>query len=112
LQALATLNDPTFVEAARHLAQRTLLEGGTTQDSRLDFLTRRILSRPLHSAERSVAVQALHDLTAFYQDRPQEAAALIAVGDSRADSSLDPKLLAAWTMLANELFNLDEALNK
>ncbi|MFN0050691.1 MAG: DUF1553 domain-containing protein, partial [Planctomycetales bacterium] len=42
LQALATLNDPTFVEAARHLAQRTLLEGGTTQDSRLDFLTRRI----------------------------------------------------------------------
>ena len=49
LQALVTLNDPQFVEAARHLAERALKEGGDDADGRLDFMARRLLARPLRA---------------------------------------------------------------
>ena len=49
---------------------------------------------------------------AMEQDHPKDAAELIAVGESKADPTLDAPTLAAWTMLANELMNLDEVLNK
>ena len=112
LQALATLNDPTFVESARHLAQRALLEGGETNETKLAFLASRILSRPLRSEELPVIHKALAELTAFYQEHEADARELISYGDSKANPSLDPKTLAAWTMLTNELLNLDEVLNK
>ena len=51
LQALVTLNDPQFIEAARHLAQVALKEGGSTAESRLDFLARRLLARPLRAED-------------------------------------------------------------
>ncbi|HUY92266.1 MAG TPA: DUF1553 domain-containing protein [Pirellulales bacterium] len=112
LQALVTLNDPQFVEAARHLAEIVLKQGGETVESRLDLLARRLLARPW-SAEELPAVQAsLADLSAFYQAHDQDARQLIAVGESKPDASLDPAALAAWTMLTNEVMNLDEALNK
>ncbi|MGE3822086.1 MAG: DUF1553 domain-containing protein, partial [Isosphaeraceae bacterium] len=112
LQALVTLNDPQFVEAARHLAQRALKDGGSTVSDRLDFLTNRLIARPLNPTERSLAEASLGDLTAYYQAHPADARELIGVGASKADPALDPTALAAWTMLANELFNLDEVLNK
>ena len=52
------------------------------------------------------------DLLAHYKDKPEEAKKLIAVGESKADAALDPGTLAAWTMIVNELMNLDEVLNK
>src|SRR5581483_10164384 len=54
LQALVTLNDVQFVAAARHLAQRALLEGGAQTPARLDFLARRLLARPFRSQEQKV----------------------------------------------------------
>lgn len=54
----------------------------------------------------------LKDLLAHYQAAPQDAEALITVGESKADASLDKPTLAAYTMVANELMNLDEVLNK
>jgi hypothetical protein len=112
LQALVTLNDPTFVEAARHLAQAALKEGGATDDARLDFVARRLLARPFTPAELAVVKESLSGLVTHYGAKPDDAAKLIAVGESKADAAIAPPTLAAWTMLANELMNLDEVLCK
>jgi hypothetical protein len=112
LQALVTLNDPQFVEAARHLAQTALQEGGAATESRLDFLARRLMARPLRAEETRLARAAAADLLAYYQAHADDARKLIAVGESKADPALDPPTLAAWTMVVNELMNLDEVLNK
>jgi hypothetical protein len=112
LQALVTLNDPQFVEAARHLAQMALKEGGDKTESRIDYLARRLLARPFRAAELKVVQGTLDDLLAHYKDHPEEAKKLIAVGESKADPALEAATLAAWTMVVNELMNLDEVLNK
>ena len=112
LQALVTLNDPQFVEAARALAQSALKPAGRTSDDRIDFIARRVLARPFRPEEQAVVEASLSRLEAYYQSHPDQAAKLLAVGELKADPALDPPALAAWTMLANELMNLDEFLNK
>ena len=112
LQALVTLNDPQFVEAARALAQRTLKQGGQTAEERIDFIARHLLARPFRPEEQAIVQASLSRLTANYGSHPDEAAQLLSVGESKTDASLDPVTLAAWTMLANELMNLDEFLTK
>ncbi len=111
LQALVTLNDVQFIEAARHLAQSVLQSGGTT-DQQLDQLAKRLLARPFRASELPVVKNSLAELTAYYRDHEADAKALITTGESKPDATLDPKTLAAWTMLANEVMNLDEVLNK
>jgi len=112
LQALVTLNDPQFVEAARYLAQRTLKEGGPDEQARMDFVAKRLLCRPLRSEETQVVRQSLADLLAHYKTRADDARKLLGVGQAKAEPTLDAATLAAWTMVANEMMNLDEALNK
>jgi hypothetical protein len=112
LQALVTLNDPQFIESARHLAQGALSDDRASTDARFDCLSERLLARPLRAEERKVVQSSLDTLLAFYQAHAKEAAELIAVGESKPDASLDVPTLAAWTMMANELMNLDEVLNK
>jgi len=111
LQALVTLNDPQFVEAARYLAQRAMTaekaEGG-----RLDFLAKSLLSRSLRPAEAAALKPILADLLGHYKAQPAEAAKLLAVGEKKADAALPPDELAAWAMLTNALMNLDEVLCK
>ncbi len=111
LQALVTLNDVQFIEAARHLAQTVLKSGGTTEQQ-LDQLAKRLLARPFRPSELPVVKNSLDELLAYYRDHEADAKALIATGESKPDATLDPKILAAWTMLANEVMNLDEVLNK
>ena len=112
LQALVTLNDPQFIEAARHLAGLTLKGGGDADDARIDFLAARVLARPMTAEEKSIIARSLGELAAYYKDHPDDAKKLLAVGQDQPDPSLDPGALAAWTMLTNEVMNLDEALNK
>ncbi|HVJ81993.1 MAG TPA: DUF1553 domain-containing protein, partial [Planctomycetia bacterium] len=112
LQALATLNDPQFVEAARALAERTLKEGAPSDDARLDRMALRALSRPFRPEEKKIVAASLAELLAHYRAQPAAARELLAVGESKRDASLDPATHAAWTMLANEILNLDEAINK
>ncbi|MEO6183378.1 MAG: DUF1553 domain-containing protein, partial [Verrucomicrobiota bacterium] len=112
LQALATLNDPQFVEAARNLAQRALKQCAPKEESRLDFMARTLLSRPLQPNESKVTRNVLRELLTHYQAEPKEAEALIAVGETKPDTSLEKSTLAAYTMVANQLMNLDEVLNK
>jgi hypothetical protein len=112
LQALVTMNDVQFVEAARHLAQTTLKEGGDAIEGRIDFLAKRLLSRPLRPEEAKVVQATLDEFAQHYKAHVEDAKKLIAVGESKADPALDAATLAAWTMLANQLMNLDEVLNK
>ncbi len=114
IQALVTLNDPQFIEAARVLAQQVLTEKDENQDdhSRLQRLACVILSRPLLPNELGIVQASLSDLKSFYADKQELAKQLLKVGAATFNDKLDPSLLAAWTMLANELMNLDEALNK
>ncbi|MCI0682169.1 MAG: DUF1553 domain-containing protein [Gemmataceae bacterium] len=112
LQALVTLNDPQFVEAARHLAQQALKDGGATDAARFDAMGVRLLARPFNAEERKVISESLNELLKYYRANPKEAQKLIQVGESRPDATLDASTLAAWTMLANQLLNLDEVLNR
>jgi hypothetical protein len=111
LQALVTLNDEQFIEAARHLAQR-ILKSEAEDAKRLEQLGLRLVSRPFEPKELPIIQESLSGLLAFYKANPEEAKQLLEVGESPADASLNPETLAAWTMLANELMNLDEVLNK
>ncbi|MBY0528227.1 MAG: DUF1553 domain-containing protein [Gemmataceae bacterium] len=111
LQALVTLNDVQFVEAARNLAQMAIKDAPAT-DARIDFMTQRLIARSLRPEERKVVTGVLTDLLTHYKAKADDAKKLIAVGESRPDASLDAAELAAWTMLANQLMNLDEVLNK
>ena len=103
---------PQFGEAARHLAQAALLAKDQTDAARLDGIALKLMARPFRDEERKIVLASLGRFTEFYHAQPKEAARLIAVGESRADASLDPTTLAAWTMLANQLMNLDEVLTK
>ena len=120
LQALVTLNDPQFVEAARRLAEQTLAAAGNAKTvstkantpDRLDAMAMRIVSRPLSPREKAVLTAEVANLQAHYKAKPNEAKELITVGETKPAQDLDPADLAAWTLIANTIFNLDESLNK
>ncbi len=112
LQALVTLNEPLFVEASRQLATRTLRASTLNFDARLDAITLRLLGRQLAAPERAVVRRTLDAALATYQREPDAAKKLLAVGESAADATLPPAELAAWTLVASQVMNLDEALTK
>ena len=112
LQALVTMNDPQFVEASRFLAQSALNQAQPDFASRLNFLTRRLLSREFTQHERTVAEKSYADFLLHYEEDSEDASQLLATGEAPVDEELPAPELAAWTMMANQLMNLDEALNK
>jgi hypothetical protein len=111
LQALVTLNDPQFVEAARNLAQLAI-QGASDDAGRIDIIAKRLLARPLNPQEMQIVTASLQELSAYYKDHQEDANKLITFGESKPEPTMDPAALAAWTMLTNQLFNLDEVLNK
>jgi hypothetical protein len=112
LQALVTMNDPQFIEAARNLAQLAMKQGAGDDARTLDLIARRVLSRALDEREQAIVQDSLKELRANYTAKPEDAKALLAVGETKADDKLDAASLAAWTMLCNQMLNLDEVLNK
>ena len=112
LQALVTMNDPQFVEAARYLAQRALRQTGEQFDAGLDFVTLRLLSRRFNDVERDIARRSFEGLVDAYRADAAEAERLLHVGDSLPDDKLPAAESAAWTMLVTQVMNLDEVLNK
>jgi mono/diheme cytochrome c family protein len=111
LQALATLNDVQFIEAARNLAQVALLNAKEEEDA-LQAIAERVLSRPLTSKELKVARGTLKEARTFYDANAEEAKKLLAVGESKPSDKVPAPQLAAMTLVANQLMNLDEFLNK
>jgi hypothetical protein len=112
LQALVTLNDTQFVEAARVLATRALSAAAGDKAKALDYIARRVLCRPLRPAEEAILRKNQRNFLAYYSNHPEDTKALLAVGDARLEISVPPPQLAAWTMTCNQLLNLDEVLNK
>jgi hypothetical protein len=112
LQALALLNDPTFVEAARVLASRTVTEGGTSEQDRLAWAWREVVFRPITAREKAVLLRLLDQHRAHYRSHPEEAKKLLRVGLARGTTNVDASDLAAWTAVARVLLNLDEVLTR
>jgi len=111
MQALSLLNEVTFVEASRKLAELTLRQPGTV-DQRLAWAFQRVTSRPGTAAELAVLRKGLdRRLTAYAADLPA-AKKLLANGQSAVPTDLDPAQLAAWTVTANVLLNLDETVTR
>ena len=112
LQALILLNDPTYVEASRKFAERILQEGGPSLDDRLTFAFRHVVARPPSPRERALLKQLVTEQLADYSTRGDKAEALLKVGESPREAKLDSNELAAWTIFASTLLNLDESLTR
>lgn len=108
LQALTLLNDPAYVECARALAHRILSEGGATADERAAFGVRMCLARNAKKGEVRKLVALAEKETARYREDTESAAKLVKFSGAEKDQRIDQAELAAWTVVANVLLNLDE----
>ncbi len=112
LQALALLNEITYVEAAHRLGERMLTEGGSTAEQRLTHGFRLATARRPTTDELRILVDGLNsDLNRFQAD-PKSAEAYLGVGTSRASEKLRTVELAAYSLSANVLLNLDEVVTR
>lgn len=111
LQALTLMNDPQFVEAARHLAERALLHA-KDERTRIRWMFKRALVKPPSEADETEMVAAIQDFRSVFDSAEANAKKLIETGDSKPDPQLSPSELAAWTMAANLLMNRDDFINK
>ncbi|MDR3406269.1 MAG: PSD1 and planctomycete cytochrome C domain-containing protein [Chthoniobacter sp.] len=112
LQALSLLNEVTFVESARALAQRMILEGGTTPEQRIAWAFKRATGREPKPTELQVLANGLNARLARYQNDEAAAQQLVAFGKSKPDAKANPSELAAYTLTANVLLNLDEVITR
>jgi len=112
LAALALMNDEQFVEASRRMAERIMTEGGKGDGQRATYAFRLATSRLPNDAELRVLLDVYRGAAKRFQANAEEAKKLLAVGDSEFDKSLDVSELAAWSMVANMILNLDETITK
>jgi len=112
LQALVLLNDPTYLEAARKLAERAILNGGPTLESRLTMAFQLALSRSPTDTELQVLVKTHQQRLDHYRKDLPGAKALVSVGESPREPSIEDAELAAWTSVMSLILNLDEAITK
>jgi hypothetical protein len=112
LQALVTMNDVQWVEAARALAERVIKEGGATQEKRIRLMSEILLAHDPPPRMAAVLENSLAQLEKHYAADPKAARALIDVGEKKSDAAIPTQELAAWTMVASEMLNLDETVTK
>ena len=112
LQALALLNDVTFVEAARVLATEMINRGGPASADRLSWGFRQLTARRPTATELAILERALKRSLARYQQDPESAAGLVNFGEMKAPAGMGPVELAAYTSVANLMMNLDEVVNR
>jgi hypothetical protein len=115
LQALATLNEPIYLECARALARKVVEQGGSDLSGRLDYAFKRCLGRAPSDSERSTLLNLLAKQVRRYESADADAWA-VAAGDSKQHAPLPPGVkpqdLAGWTVVARVLLNLDETITK
>jgi hypothetical protein len=112
LQALVLLNDPQYVEAARGLAQRTLLESASDLPSQLTFLFRTLTSRCPTEEELAVLRSLYDEQLAYFAADPKASEQFLKVGDLKHNAALDPAQLAALAVVAEGVMNFDESVVK
>jgi len=112
LQALNLMNDVTFVEAARVLAQRILTEGGRTPLERIGYLFQLATARHPRPAELEILQNNLSEQLKHYRENPKAALELIRIGEAPRDQKIEASELAGYTAIANLVLNLDETITK
>jgi hypothetical protein len=112
LAALVLLNDPTFVEAARVLAQRAIVDGGKSDVERLAFAFRQVTSRKPDDTESKVLLKLLEKNRAAYKVDATAAADLLKIGQSPVTKDVEATELAAWVAVCRALLNLSETITR
>ncbi len=112
LQALVTMNDVQWVEAARSLAERVIKEGGAKPEKRIQLMSEILLAHDPPPRMLAALTSSLDQMQKHYAADPKAAHALIGVGEKKRDASIPAPELAAWTMVASEMLNLDETVTK
>ena len=111
LQALVLLNDPQFIEASRELASRAMKEKADF-DGRLDFITVRLGGRTFNDAERKIVRKSLDTSLENFQSNKDDAMKLVTTGATPPRKDADVPELAAWTLTASQILNLDETITR
>ncbi len=109
LQALTLLNETAFIESARNLGQRMIREGSNRP---VEFAFRLVTARRPRGDELNLLKRARDEYLAEFRRHPENAQKLIVIGNSKPAKDVDPVELAANTVLANVLLNLDEVITK
>ena len=112
MQALDLMNDETYLEASRALAQRMLKEGGSTDPQRLAYGFRVVLGRNPTPVEAGILARGLARMLTKYQEDAKAAKEVISIGDLKNDPKLNPSQLAAYTLMGSTMLNLDETITK
>ena len=112
LQALVMLNDPTYVEASRKLAERMIREGGDTSETRIALAFRLATSRAPRPEERAILSEIYQTELTKFRSHPDHALKLLSVGEAKRDETLDPAEVAAMSTVAGVILNLDEVVTK
>jgi len=112
LQALVTLNDTQFVEAARVVANRILRASASSDKLRLEWAFMEVIGRNPRAEELPVLQRTLDRERARYRSNPQQAKNYLSVGEYRSELDYDPSEMAAWSQVASLLLNLSETLTK
>ena len=110
--ALVMLNDPTFVEAARALAQRAMTESSVKPEDRIALMFELTTARRPQPSERDVLIAVYQRQLGVFLKNNDAALKLLFVGESKRDENLDPAEHAALTTVANMILNLDETITK
>ena len=106
------MNDVQWIEAARALAQRVILEGGRQPEKRINKMSEILLSHDPPPRMAAVLEASLKQMEEHYSANPKAAHALVGVGEKKRDAAIPEPELAAWTMVASEMLNLDETVTK
>ena len=112
LQALDLMNNVTFVEAARVLAQRMMKESGTTPEERIAFAFRLATARLPNSTESNLLLDSFHYQLDNFKTKPDTALKYLSQGEYPRDERLDVSELAAYSSVASLILNLDETVTK
>lgn len=110
LQALVTMNETSYVEAARNLAQKLMKSKAKSDADRVNGAFQTVLLRKASPEESQALTSLLNSRLKAFEKTPSQAEKLLKVGESPFDKSLDPVKLAAWTVVCNAILNMDEAL--
>ena len=111
-EALALMNDPQFVEAARFLAQRSVREGGAEVSEQIAFAFELATTRPASNAELEVLMALYRDTEAEFLGDVAAAEQFLSIGDAGYDDDLNVVEFAALTVVTNTILNLDETITK
>jgi hypothetical protein len=112
LQALALLNDPTYVEAARAFAEDIVRRGGPDVNERIDWTFMQALDRQPSAQETALVAKLFEQERAHYAQDTADAKELVSVGERPVPKDLDPGQLAAWTEVARAVLNLHETITR